>query len=184
MFGSRPSLWRPSPAACMLTSVRVRTLVALIAVALAVRLPGLRWGLPGPTHLFSYHPDEFHSLRGVLSLSQGDLNPHFFNYGCLYLYLVEAACVLAHPSLVLGLSPESLPVALRAWTLDARVVSLLASLATVAVVAVGAEVLCAGAGVWAGLALAFMPLHALHARYATVDGTMAFWVACALVGTA
>lgn len=164
----------------MLSSVRLRTLLVLTAVALAVRLPGLWWGLPGPTHLFSYHPDEFHSLRGVLSLSQGDLNPHFFNYGCLYLYLVDAACVILHPSLVLGLSPESLPAALRAWTLDARAVSLIASIGTVAAAAVAAEVLCAGAGVWAGLALALMPLHALHARYATVDATTAFWVACAL----
>jgi hypothetical protein len=164
----------------MLTSVRPRTLATLMAVALAVRVPGLWWGLPGPTHLFSYHPDEFHSLRGVLSLSQGDLNPHFFNYGCLYLYLVDAACFILHPSLVLGVSAEALPAALRAWTLDARLVSLLAGVATVGVVAVGAEALCAGAGVWAGLALALTPLHALHARYATVDATLALWAAGAL----
>lgn len=168
----------------MLTSVGSRTLVVLMAVALAVRLPGLWWGLPGATHLFSYHPDEFHSLRGVFSLSQGDLNPHFFNYGCLYLYLVDAACVIVHPSLVLGLTADVVPQALRAWTLDARVVSLAASLGTVAAVAIGAEALCAGAGVWAGLALAFMPLHALHARYGTVDATMALWVACALAAAA
>ncbi len=152
-----------------------------------MRLPGFLWGLPGPTHLFSYHPDEFHSLRGLLSLTQGDLNPHFFNYGCLYLYGVAAVGTLIHPSLVVGhLSPATnpayLPLALRVWTVDARLVSLLAGLASVLVVASAAQALGAN-GLWAGLTLAFMPLHALHCRYATVDVTLTLFVALAVWAT-
>jgi hypothetical protein len=162
--------------------MRLHLLLALAVLALAARLPGLGWGLPGPTHLFSYHPDEYHSLRGVLSLAlSGDLNPHFFNYGCLYLYLVDAAASLVHGDLVSNLTPSRLPEALAAWTLDARVVSLLAGVATVVVVALAAEALTAGAGLWAGLAVALMPLHALHSRYATVDATLCLFTALALL---
>jgi hypothetical protein len=39
--------------------------------AAALRVVGLPWGLPDETHLFSYHPDEFHSLRGALALLLG-----------------------------------------------------------------------------------------------------------------
>ncbi len=163
--------------------MRPHILVALVLLALAARLPGLGWGLPGPTHLFSYHPDEFHSLRGVLSLSTGDLNPRFFNYGCLYLDLVDVAASIVHGDLVSNLSANRVPEALRVWTLDARVVSLLASIATVLVVALAAEAIAAGAGLWAGLVLALMPLHALHARYGTVDSTLGFFTALTLLFT-
>ncbi len=172
----------------------VHKLILVAAVALAVRLPGLWWGLPGPTHLFSYHPDEYHSLRGAFSLSQGDLNPHFFNYGCFYLYAVAAAAEIVAPRLFArlcaawaGPQPEALvallPQALRTWTLAGRLVSLAASVGTVVAVAAAAEV--AGlSGLWAGLVLAVMPLHALTARYATVDPTLTFWVAAVVLLTA
>jgi hypothetical protein len=153
----------------------------VVAVAALLRLPGLWWGLPGPGHLFSYHPDEFHSLRGLFALTQGDLNPHFFNYGCLYLYLVDLAGCLVHPQLASGPGvgeglPQYLPRALRAWTIDARLVSLVAGLLTVLLVGWAAQTL--GEGGWAAaLVLAVMPLHALHCRYGTVDATLGLWVA-------
>ncbi len=165
--------------------MRTRALLFVMALALALRLPGLFWGLPGPTHLFSYHPDEFHSLRGALSFAQGDLNPHFLNYGCLYLYAVAGTCAAAHPSLMAAVAqtPAALPRALRTWTADARLVSLVAGLATVAAVALAAQAL-GGHGLWAALALALMPLHSLHCRYATVDVTLALFVALAVWATA
>ena len=153
-------------------------LSGVLLLAAALRLWGLRWGLPDATHLFSYHPDEFHSLRGILSLSQGDLNPHFFNYGSLYLYLVSAACVVAHGGLVAGLDVATLPEAIRAFTLDARIVSALAGIATVYVVGlIGTRIASRAAGLVAALALAVMPLHVLNCHYGTVDVTQALFIA-------
>ncbi len=161
-------------------------LVLVLLLAAALRLFAFTWGLPDQTHLFSYHPDEFHSLRGALSLALGDLNPHFFNYGSLYLYLVALAAMIASPGLFFSVAqttpggPE-LPAAIRAWTLDARIVTLLLALATIYVVYLTASRIWGwGAGLLAAAALAVMPLHVVHSRYATVDVPGAFFVALAL----
>ncbi len=162
-------------------------LALVLALALAVRLIAFRWGLPDETHLFSYHPDEYHSLRGIFALASGDLNPHFFNYGSLYLYLAAAACVMGHPRHLLAEDlwapggPE-LPGALRDWTLDARVVTLVLGVVTVLLVyALAGRMWGHRAGVLAALALAVMPLHVVHSHYATVDVPMTFFVTLTLL---
>ena len=167
---------------------RGRPTVALAAVlmvlAAALRLWGIRWGLPDETHLLSYHPDEFHSLRGALSLAAGDPNPHFFNYGSLYLYLVGIAC-LWHDS-VLGqadllsalLKGTGAHAEMAAWVLDARIVTVLCAVATVIVVFLaGKRLFGLWGGVAAGASLAVAPLHVLHSHYATVDVPLALFVA-------
>ncbi len=159
-------------------------LVALAALAAALRLWGIRWGLPDATHLLSYHPDEFHSLRGALALAAGDPNPHFFNYGSLYLYLVAIAC-LWHDS-VLGqadllsalLKGTEAHAEMAAWILDARIVTVLCAVATVLVVFLaGKRLFGLWGGVAAGASLAVAPLHVLHSHYATVDVPLALFVA-------
>ncbi len=157
--------------------------IGLVIVAACVRIWGLRWGLPDSTHLFSYHPDEYHSLRGLLSLAlNGDLNPHFFNYGSLYLYLVSAAGVLGHGALISWLSLETIPEALRVWTLDARVVSALAGVLTVVTVYVlSRRIWSRLLAVFCTLLLALAPLHVLNSHYGTVDVTQALFVALALL---
>jgi len=167
-------------------------LAVVLGVALALRLIGLTWGLPDSTHLFSYHPDEFHSLRGALSLALGDANPHFFNYGSLYLYLVAAAAAIAQPGLFASIATATpggpvLPEALRAWTLDARVVTVILAVGTVAVVYATARRIWGhreglAAGLLLGLApllLGLAPLHVLQSHYATVDVPGAFFTALA-----
>ncbi|MGD9498412.1 MAG: glycosyltransferase family 39 protein [Armatimonadota bacterium] len=162
-------------------------LAVVLGIALALRLVGITWGLPDSSHLFSYHPDEFHSLRGALALALGDPNPHFFNYGSLYLYLVAAAAAIAHPALFTALpdagpGDPTLPAAISAWTLDARAVTLLTALASVAVVCATARAIWGRrCGLTAGLLLALMPLHVLHSHYATVDVPGALFVALALM---
>jgi len=165
----------------------VSPVACLILVATILRLYGLRWGLPDSTHLFSYHPDEYHSLRGLFSLAQGSLNPHFFNYGSLYLYVVAAAAVISHGSLLLGPVPsaltfEGLPEALSLWTLDARIVSVLAALLTIlAVYWLSRQVLGNSAALIGCAFLATMPLHVLHSHYGTVDVTQALFVTLCLL---
>jgi hypothetical protein len=164
---------------------RIAGVVVLLAVALTVRLIGIGWGLPDDTHLFSYHPDEFHSLRGALSLALGDANPHFFNYGSLYLYLVAMAAALTNPALFSQVATATaggpiLPDALREWTFDARIVTVLLAVATVVVVyATARRIWGHREGLAAGLLLALAPLHVLHSHYATVDVPGAFFTALA-----
>lgn len=161
-------------------------LVVVLAVAAVVRLVGITWGLPDATHLFSYHPDEYHSLRGAFSLALGDLNPHFFNYGSLYLYLVGAAAAVADPALFASVAEAVpggpvLPEVLRQWTLYARIVTLILSLGTVAVVyAIARRIWGHREGLAAGLLLALAPLHVLHSHYGTVDVPGAFFAVLAL----
>ncbi len=164
-------------------STGAAAVVGLVVVAACARIWGLRWGLPDSTHLFSYHPDEYHSLRGLLSLAlSGDLNPHFFNYGSLYLYLVSAAGVLGHGLLISSLSLETIPEALRLWTLDARVVSVLAGVLTVVTVYVLARRVWSNLpAVCCALLLALAPLHVLNSHYATVDVTQTLFVALVLL---
>lgn len=162
-------------------------LATVLAVGLTLRLVGLTWGLPDATHLFSYHPDEFHSLHGAFALAFGDANPHFFNYGSLYLYLVALAAALAHGDLFASVAQAvpggpALPEAVRAWTLDARVVTVVMALGTIVVVWGIARTLWGErAGLTAALLLALAPLHVLHSHYATVDVPGTFFVALALL---
>ena len=59
-----------------------RILLALVLVALLLRLPGLDWGLP-----YVYHPDEPTHVNIVLDiLKTGDLNPHWFKYPSFRIY--------------------------------------------------------------------------------------------------
>jgi hypothetical protein len=69
----------------------------LFALALCVRMVGLRWGLPSPERWYSYHPDERQIVASVLSLDffSGDFNPNFFNYPSLFIYLAYIAHFLA-----------------------------------------------------------------------------------------
>lgn len=158
------------------TAMDYAALGSILLLGAAVRLWGIRWGLPDETHLFSYHPDEFHSLRGALSLAAGDPNPHFFNYGSLYLYLVAIACnwhaaVIGGADLLTALLKGNTAHAeMAAWVLDARLVVVLCALATVHVSWLTGRQLGGNRGgiIAAGL-MAVMPLHALNSHYATVD---------------
>src|SRR6476646_8892051 len=60
-------------------------LLAVLALALALRLIGLRYGLP---HV--YNPDEVAIMSRALAFAKGDLNPHNFLYPTLYFYLLFA----------------------------------------------------------------------------------------------
>ena len=58
-------------------------LAAIGVAGLALRLIGLRWGLP-----YDMHPDESVVLATVESMSWSNLNPGFFNYPGFFIYQV------------------------------------------------------------------------------------------------
>lgn len=142
---------------------------ALLALALLVRLPGLAWGLPDETHLFSWHPDEFEVAGRALQMANtGDLHPEFFNYGTFTLYLTA-----------LGIKVAQLFGAAETVTgahVVARLGGLLAALGTMALMFPLARALGVSAA-FAPLAAAFValaPTHVQHSAYATVDVPVTF----------
>src|SRR6476646_7310285 len=60
-------------------------LLAVLALALALRLYGLRYGLPAV-----YNPDEVAIMSRALAFAKGDLNPHNFVYPSFYFYVLFA----------------------------------------------------------------------------------------------
>jgi hypothetical protein len=156
-------------------------IIVILVVAATIRFIGLRWGLPNELHLFSYHPDEFHSLRGALALACGDVNPHFFNYGSLYLYLVGFASLFFAGGPGALITVERLPALLQQWTLIGREVTLIAALLTVLTVYfLAREIAGHRQGLIAAGLCAIFPIHVLHSHYATVDVTQALFTTLAV----
>ena len=63
---------------------RIRGSIALllvVVVGLALRLLGVRFGLPAV-----YNPDEVAIMSRALALAKGDLNPHNFVYPSFFFY--------------------------------------------------------------------------------------------------
>lgn len=67
--------------------MRFRTflLFGILGLGLAVRLIGINFGLP---EAIGARPDELVIIRHTLPFGTGDLNPHFFHYPSLWLYLL------------------------------------------------------------------------------------------------
>jgi hypothetical protein len=62
---------------------RAAALAAVLALALGLRLVGIRFGLPAV-----YNPDEIAIMSRALAFATGDLNPHNFVYPTLYFYML------------------------------------------------------------------------------------------------
>ncbi|PIO08996.1 hypothetical protein COT47_00290, partial [Candidatus Woesearchaeota archaeon CG08_land_8_20_14_0_20_43_7] len=58
-------------------------LVLILALALALRLLGIDFGLP-----YVFYPDEAVIVNHAVAFGTGDLNPHYFNYPSLYMYVM------------------------------------------------------------------------------------------------
>ena len=159
---------------------------AIMALALALRLWGITWGLPERTDL---HPDEHdyvvgHALEvahqihlvihGDEPLTVGTFDPVFLNYPSFLLYLISFFYGLLH---AVGLVSQQ-------WGayLMGRLFSAAFGTATVFVAMLMARE--AGAR-WSGqllaaLWMALLPLHVWDSHVAVTDVTMTFWVACTL----
>ncbi|HVF85209.1 MAG TPA: glycosyltransferase family 39 protein [Abditibacteriaceae bacterium] len=163
----------------MISSRLFRTIpLVLFALALGVRLIGLNWGLPTSERFYSYHPDERQMLGAIATVVGGDLNPHFFNYPSLFIYLSALTHFLASGFIPSGNSVWELS---RDVLLHARWVSALLGALTVPVVfALGREIGGARLGVLAALLLCFAPAHVQHSHFATVDVAATFWIAMSL----
>jgi hypothetical protein len=157
-------------------------LVCVLALALALRLWGITWGLPSATHYFSYHPDESVVLETsslTMNVFAGRLLPHFYNYGSLQLYLVCFANTLAALFGAVDIVPKNFAAWYPEWAkmyLIGRLLTVGMGVGTVWVTyTLGATLWGRRAGLVAALILAVMPLHAQHSHFLTVDVPATFW---------
>lgn len=155
-------------------------LLAILAVALALRVSHLGWGLPG-----LLHPDEHRYLGpAIIMAARGDMNPHYFENPSLMIYLAFL--------LFRGLTPQSIAF----HTLDEvlllgipdprgdylqmvalRGVSVLAGVLTVLMVYLaGKELFGKRAGLLGACLLAVSFLQIRNSHYATNDVLAVFFL--------
>jgi 4-amino-4-deoxy-L-arabinose transferase-like glycosyltransferase len=160
--------------------VRRRAWLAVAAItagALALRLAGIGWGLPNSQHYFSYHPDEIFVLLPSFGFAQGDWNPHFFNYGTLYLYLVGI------PAVIFGIVPDPLrfPQGLAPLYLTGRIVTALLGTASIPLLYLALRRESRSLAWGSALLLTICPLHVINSHYATVDVPATFFLVVAFL---
>ena len=159
-------------------------LLCVLVLAVAIRLSGIRWGLPHP-----YHPDEGSILFHALAFGTGDLNPHWFRwpslgmyemfgvYGVYYVVGKLVGTFSAPSDLVRGYLTDLTPF----WYLG-RLASAAAGVATVWVTwLIGRRTYSRFAGVFAAALLAVVYLHVRDSHYATPDVLTTFLASVSLL---
>jgi hypothetical protein len=159
---------------CRVADAAASLFLAFSLLALA-RGPLALWGLPNKQHYFSYHPDEIFLLLPSFGFAAGDWNPHFFNYGTLYIYLVGI------PAVLLGKVPPltQFPMGLAPLYETGRVVTELLGIATVVALYLALRRASFALAALAAVLLALCPLHIVSSAYATVDVPATFWLVIA-----
>lgn len=173
----------PAPASPVPASSRgSRRWAPSLAVVLAAGL-WLRWPNPEPGWT---HVDEGAFVTYPLGFFSGDLNPHFFNYPTLQLYL---AAGVDYAWWVVAGQGDLIDFAAYRYFVDAGDILLLArGLATLmAVATIAATALLArrlygdGGALFAAACLAALPLHVRFAHLAATDVPMALWSTLAVL---
>jgi len=165
----------------------VSAAIAVIILAVGLRIWGIRWGLPTSLHYFSYHPDETITLFAAteVNLLEGRLDPGFYNYGSLYIYLVNIAVLLASSYGLINLPSGDIFSAIGEFAkmyMAGRAVAVLLGIITVYLVyLLGKRAYGRGAGFLAALFMAVMPIHVMHSKFLAVDVPATFFVALALI---
>ena len=157
----------------------------VFAVALGLRLYGLRYGLPAV-----YNPDEVAIMSRALAFGKWDFNPHNFLYPSFYFYALFAWEGLTALLAVATRSVESFGAFQREFFLDptrvfvaGRLLTALLGAGTVVATGVlGSRVTSSSgrlAGVLGALLLAVAPLHVLNSHYVKHDVPVTFLIVLA-----
>lgn len=164
----------------------VLTFLVIVAAAAALRLWGITWGLP-----HAYHPDEGSILVHALGFGTGDLNPHWFRWPSLFMYVVSGMYGVYFAAGTVSGSFSSTADLVRQYVADPTPFWLIGRLASVvlgvATVWVTHRFARHSFGEPAALAAAaFMAVMFLHVRdshYATPDVAATFLAAVSLLIT-
>ncbi len=157
--------------------IRPANLVLLIVVAAGavVRYCGIAFGLPHT----ETRPDESRIINLAIGIASGRLNPHYFVYPTLYMYLLGAQfrieMIVRHLATVDLLPRTDLFVGARCVT------AAFGSATVLAVYAVGKRVQDELGGILAAGLLAFAFLHVRDSHFGTTDVPMTFGVLLSLM---
>src|SRR5688500_6306128 len=158
-----------------LASPAYLALAFVLVGGLALRLYGLRHGLP-----YSYHSDEaLHFTNRAVAMFEDGFNPHYFQNPSGYTYLVHAALWIVGFSDIAGQFRED-PTDI--YMVGRYVAVGLAMLAVVAAFAVGRRLWGAMEGVAAAAILSFASLPVAYSRYAVTDAAALLPVVIAMYG--
>jgi len=155
-----------------------RTLLVILLLALGLRLWGISFGLPDIEH-----GDESEVVNHAVRFGSGDFNPHRFQYGSLFQYLLfffygiyfllcraVGSVASVHQFAVNFVADPT------AFYLIARGLSAVLGTATVALVyLMGKTLRNRETGLVAALFLAVCFNHAVHSHYCTVDIALTFF---------
>jgi 4-amino-4-deoxy-L-arabinose transferase-like glycosyltransferase len=157
-------------------TVSLLWLPLLVWVAFAIRFKGVWFGYPLPVH-----PDEPLLVESALRIiATGNLNPHFFSYPTLNIYIQALIYQVIQflGFIFLDRSPSEIPTIW--YYLAGRTFNVLLSILTIIVTyTIGKRLFSPLAGLVAGVFLTFSYLHIVNSYLLTVDTTVAFWTSLA-----
>lgn len=149
--------------------IRAAALTTIVALALALRLWNIDFGLPD-----WYHPDEPLKARIVADMAAGDLDPQYFYHPSFILY----AAALAHRAWrSAGGEADERSAAVAGRT----VVALLGAATVPLIYLLGRRLGGPAAGLLAALLLTLAPLHVVCSHYLKEDVPLAFWAVAAFL---
>jgi len=154
----------------------------LLLVGLGVRVWGSSWGLP---HL--YHPDEDKIVSHALAFGNGDLNPHYFGWPSLQMYVmffIYGVYFVSGWLLDYFASPVRFLLAFAVdpsdfYLLGRWLSSILGALTIWLTYAAGRRLYGKDVGTLGAVFLAFNFLHVKHSHYITPDVPVTFMVMAA-----
>jgi len=157
-------------------------LLALFLLSCCIRFYGIDFGLPHT----ECRPDETTIINIALTFLDGDLNPHFFNYPTLYMYLlaivyfiyINVRLLLGHSSLELMAAIQSNPAS---FLLISRGLSaLLGSMTVLVVYGIVKRLADRKTALIAAVFMSVCYLHVRDSHFGTTDVTMVFFTMCAV----
>ncbi len=161
-------------------------ILIILAVAAGLRIWGLHWGLPTISHFFSYHPDETLVLNAATNVDilSGQFDPGFYNYGSLYIYLVNIGINVAMMAGAIDLSGD-LMAHINEFAkvyMTGRIIAVALGILTVYLLyALGRRMYGRRVGLLAAALLAIAPLHAMHSKFMAVDVPATFFLVLSLL---
>ena len=171
-------------------SIEWLLLILILVAASAVRVIGIRFGLP-----FVFYTDEALIVNHAVGFGAGDLNPHYFVYPTLYMYVLFVIYGIVYVGGrllgVFGSSDDFVKLFFNDATpfyLPGRLVAMTCGVATVAVVyALGKRLYNTRVGLVSAAFLAFSVFHVVFSHYvkthvpAGLLVALTLWVACDIV---
>ena len=153
-------------------SVSLLWLLLIACVAFILRFKGVWFGYP-----LSVHPDEPKLVETALGMIEtGDLNPHFFRYPTLNIYLQASLYKLIQfVGRILGISPTDTPTIW--YYIAGRTFNVVLSVLTIIITYMsGKRLFSSFAGLLAACFFTFSFLHVSNSYVVTVDSSVAFWL--------